>query len=144
MADNFHVMADNFHVTIQADMELLAPALKLACTWPTLAGYRDVTGSPATLEFFIPSGVKPETRRLILFWSLADGVIPFLAPLKPEQLTEYVKAWLGSVDYGRRPNHDGDNGKGFYLTTGQSWNHIEDFGHYACMDIRPCWMMYGK
>jgi hypothetical protein len=137
-------MADNFHVTIKASIGHLQSSLSIALALhQKITGYRDITGSPA-MECLKPKDIDAEQRRLILFWHNVEDVIPFPAPMKPEQIAPFIVAWLDSVSFGPRPDIDGDTGKGFYISTGAGWNFVEDVSHYACLDIRPCWMMYGK
>jgi hypothetical protein len=52
-----------------------------------------------------------------------------------------VTAWLASADFGKQPDHDGDNEKGWHLYN-ESWGHVD--GPYAVFAVEPSWQMYGK
>jgi hypothetical protein len=79
---------------------------------------------------------------LILLWSEERGATKFPFPLSIKQSAQFIIDWLGSLDYGWQPDHDGDNGKGWRLFT-ESWGHVA--GHsYAIIAAQPAWAMYGK
>ena len=133
----------NFHVEVRGCRDLLKPALCLALAdHSRIEGFKHVPPLQATIH-----DGGGDLDRLILFWCVSretPDASRFPAPLKPEMLVPIVEQWLDSVDYGREPDHDGDNHRGFYLTNGDKWCHITGQGHYACLDIRPQWMMFGK
>lgn len=86
---------------------------------------------------------------LVFAWSdtnqvLENGTLieklPFVLDL--EGTTEFAWNWLKTADYGKEPDHDGDNKKGFIV-------YNEYFGSvgncpYAFVGIQPEWIMYGK
>jgi len=139
-------MADNFHVTVKADTEALPAALELALCgcFSTLKvwGYAIIQGKEE--ERALWQDMSENGPRFILFRWKDDKATPFPAPLAPKVCAYLIAQWLEAADYGEQPKHDGDNHKGFFLTTGKFWDHIEGVGHAACAEIRPCWMMYGK
>ena len=62
----------------------------------------------------------------------ADDRLPWLVDL--------IIAWLQEADFGKEPDHDGDNGKGWRV-------YVEDWGHsrhQSMCAIEPAWAMYGK
>ena len=67
--------------------------------------------------------------------------LPF--PLSLEAAIEFLWSWLETAEYGNEPDHDGDNKKGFLVTTGNYWGHVEE-SHYAFIGVYPEWQMYGK
>jgi hypothetical protein len=86
---------------------------------------------------------------LVFQWSPSDGYRPPDAPiitnvvLTPERAVPVILAWLDGVDYGRGPDHDGDNTKGWRVFNDPDWCHV--LGDlYGAFGIQPCWMMHGK
>ncbi len=67
--------------------------------------------------------------------------LPF--PLSAEATIPFLWNYLQTADYPPEPDHDGDNGKGFLLTTGNGWGHVEG-SHYSIFMVKPEWQMYGK
>ena len=95
-------------------------------------------------------GFKTDTLnnkpRLVLFWatpSNEEGYNAFPAKLSAENVGPIIERWLSEQDYGREPDHDGDNGKGWSMWN-DAWGHIEGHGWQACAAIAPEWQMYGK
>lgn len=87
----------------------------------------------------------PEKGRdtMILLWHEEgkDCVkLPF--PLAADKAAMFIADWLESLVYGRQPDHDGDNGKGWRLFT-EGWGHVAG-NHYAIIAAQPAWAMYGK
>lgn len=108
----------------------------------TLA-FHNAPGGKATIY-----GIS-EKYGLVLGWvdtpqKLEDGTelnkLPF--PLDLDGAIEFVWSWLKTVDYGREPDHDGDNKAGFTVYN-EDWGHV---GHcfYAFVAIKHEWIMYGK
>lgn len=79
---------------------------------------------------------------LILLWSEERNATKFPFPLNINQSAQFIVDWLASLDYGRQPDHDGSNGKGWRLFT-ESWGHVAGH-HYAIVAAQPAWAMYGK
>ena len=59
-----------------------------------------------------------------------------------QQATEFAWGWLEKEPMGRQPDHDGDNGRGFYLFT-HSWGMVNS-DYTAFIAMKPIWAMYGK
>lgn len=79
---------------------------------------------------------------LILFWSDEHDAKPLPFPLNLEQAAGFIVDWLGSVDFGTEPDHDGSNHKGWRLFT-EDWGHVAG-NHYTIIAAQPAWAMYGK
>lgn len=84
-------------------------------------------------------------KGLILYWSKTSvtDLIPFAYDMNCQQATEFVWGWIESnPPKGERPDHDGDNEKGFIVYT-DSWGHV-DGQWQAFVGIGVIWAMYGK
>lgn len=66
----------------------------------------------------------------------------FPTPVNAEAACDFAWGWLRTQDYGKQPDHDGDNGKGWRIYN-ESWGHVAS-DHYAFIAIQPAWAMYGK
>jgi len=55
---------------------------------------------------------------------------------------DFARRWLSQVDYGREPDHDGDNAKGWKLYN-EEWGRV-DSDSSAVIAVAPVWAMYGK
>lgn len=90
--------------------------------------------------------VDPGRNRMVLFWSAkgfgAPGVQQFPTPLGPEAVEPLVRAWLESVDYGREPDHDGSNRKGWRVFN-ERWGYVNDWSN-AFVGIEPVWLEFHK
>lgn len=82
------------------------------------------------------------SHTLILLWHEERESIQLPFPLDLDGATQFVSQWLKSADYGREPDHDGDNGKGWRIFT-EDWGHVAGH-HYAIVGVQPAWAMYGK
>lgn len=85
-----------------------------------------------------------EKDGLILLWS-GDSILksqPLPYEMGVEAAIPFVWNWLDQADYGRRPDHDGDNGKGWTFHR-DGWGHVGG-SRYAIVAIKPTWSMYGK
>lgn len=83
--------------------------------------------------------------RLIFLWSgyeKAEGYVAFPFDMDAAGCADFAIRWLATVDYGRAPDHDGDNEKGWRVYN-EAWGHVEDL-HAAIIAIAPAWAMYGK
>lgn len=122
-------MMDNFHIDLTSEGDLTKP-MEIA-----FRGYK-------TAEAYAIDG-----KRLIFFWSShADSApktltrLPFKIPA--DAAADFAKRWLAEQDYGREPDHDGDNGKGWRLYT-ENWGRIGDWWG-SIVAIEPAWACYGK
>lgn len=120
---------DNFHIDITSrGIDPLKSALSL-CGHKKVSGYRveETKGKP----------------RMIFYWASSPNAAPFPFEMPIDQAAQFAQAWLdGGAEYGREPDHDGHNEKGFRL-------YCEDWGHVAgewqaFVAIEPAWAMYGK
>jgi len=67
--------------------------------------------------------------------------LPF--PLTVDAAVNFLWDWLDSADFGQEPDQDGSNEKGFVVTTGDCWGHVEGC-YYSILGVYPDWQMYGK
>lgn len=80
---------------------------------------------------------------LILLWSDERDAKELPYPLDLEESIAFVRGWLvHSANYGREPDHDGSNGRGWRVFT-EDWGHVAGY-HYAIAGVQPAWAMYGK
>lgn len=96
------------------------------------------------------------TPYLSLLWADPKGstpATPLLAPLKnAEAIAFQVQSWLSTVDYGREPDHDGSNTKGFRITNHGPQMHDKDNAYfrgcpwdfYTLLTVQPFWNEYHK
>jgi hypothetical protein len=123
---------DNFQFDMTSEgNEQLRKALALFQRADGVTGYR-----------VDDSGVKSDRHRLILYWTKSTRSTQLPYPMKHAQTAEFVLGWLAQADYGRQPDHDGDNGKGWRVYN-ESWGHV-DGEWQAFVAIEPVWAMYGK
>ncbi len=97
---------------------------------------------PTTSHYTNLEESKGGVPTLVLLWHEEHGSQAFPFGIDVHLATDFVKGWLAQVDYGREPDHDGDNGKGWRVFT-ESWGHVA--GHiYTVVAVQPAWAMYGK
>lgn len=85
---------------------------------------------------------KPQ--RLIFYW-IANDRPDFVAfPFKLDAIgaADFAIRWLAELDYGKQPDHDGDNHRGWRAYC-EGWGHV-DSEYRAFAAIAPAWAMYGK
>lgn len=93
------------------------------------------------------TGKRPPHPGMVLLWhedSIAGvkaSLLPY--PLNVDGAVDFLWRYLESADFGKQPDHDGSNGKGFIVSTGDFWGHVEG-SHYAFIGVYPDWQMYGK
>lgn len=139
MSDN-----DNFH------FDLTDVPMGL-CLQVAFGRYRKAIGwseeplTPGVGPDATPSGVwgaRQATKRLVLFWADHPTMTRFPAQMNATQAEPFILAWLGEAAYGREPDHDGDNSKGFRIYN-EDWGHAA--GHWeAFMSVEPIWLLHGK
>ena len=86
----------------------------------------------------------------ILFRSSAsatESANPFPAPVGHKLAADCIWRFLESADYGKQPDHDGSNKKGFRVTTDRVERRPGEtrwcrFG--VVCHVLPHWCMYGK
>lgn len=93
------------------------------------------------------SGTIKKREGMVLLWNedsvagVKSSVLPF--PLNAEASVDFLWRYLETALFDEQPDHDGSNGKGFIVTTGNFWGHVEG-SHYAFVGVYPDWQMYGK
>lgn len=104
---------------------------------------------------------------LILMWHEGDGQkkgMPLMAPMSDASgIADQMYAWLKNAEYGREPDHDGSNNRGWLATnTGPVWKQYDnpyykpeyehsekitkeyDSSFYDVICIQPYWIEYHK
>ena len=91
--------------------------------------------------------ITPSRSGIVLLWGedrvrlIKATPLPF--PLAVDAAVNFLWDWLETADFGQEPDHDGSNGKGFIVTTGDFWGHVEG-SRYAFIGVYADWQMYGK
>jgi hypothetical protein len=88
---------------------------------------------------------RPKDLRLVFFWTNRPNQADYIAlPFKMDAAgaADFAARWLSEADYGREPDHDGDNGKGWRAYS-EGWGHV-DSDYAAFIAVSPRWAMYGK
>lgn len=83
--------------------------------------------------------------RIIFLWSdyeKKEGYVAFPFKMDAFGCADFAARWLDECAYGREPDHDGDNEKGWRVYN-ESWGHVEDL-HSAIIAVAPAWACYGK
>lgn len=106
--------------------------------------YTDKDGKPYRHHTeWVPAGPDEKgTPCLVLYWHESSNQLKLPFPLDADGAVSFIHSWLKNADYGGEPDHDGDNGRGFYMFT-DYWGHVCG-NHYAIVGIMPEWAMYGK
>lgn len=78
-------------------------------------------------------------KGLILYWLTGNPVpdatiLPF--PMTMQDAAVFTAGWLEYAEYGKEPDHDGHNQKGWRVYTGATYGSI--------MAVQPVWALYGK
>lgn len=91
-------------------------------------------------------GQEPRPRRIVFFWHAPEqsqpDVVALPFSLDAAGAAEFAMRWLAEAPYGREPDHDGDNGRGWRAYV-EGWGHV-DGSHYAVIAVSPSWAQYGK
>lgn len=118
-------MPDNVVLRVNGEgLDRLKTVMKLA-EWPYAVGYA-VSGDC-----------------FVLFWTKHESMTAFPTRLTMDRCAEIAFDWLKEADYGKQPDHDGDNEKGWLCFT-EAWGHVAPYGWQAFIAVKPCWMLYGK
>ncbi|MDR9781847.1 hypothetical protein [Rhizobium redzepovicii] len=137
---------DNFHIDITAEGKTsLQKAIEIAFAH-NAPGRKAESYSVVTLAKTVvndlPHGLDGKTA-LILRWSGAEKQLGAVnLKLDVEGAVDFATRWLAEQNFGREPDHDGDNGRGWRVFVG-AWGHVGG-DHYAILGIVPSWAMYGK
>lgn len=88
-------------------------------------------------------GYREDAKKgLVFYWSDSLRAIKLPFPMTLEQAAYFAAGWLDHADYGREPDHDGDNSKGWRLYT-EDWGHVD--GEWETfVAVQPKWAMHGK
>ncbi len=86
----------------------------------------------------------PKSTRLVFYQYKSDraDVVALPFALDHTGMADFARRWLETADYGRQPDHDGDNGKGWRLYC-EGWGHV-DSDYAAFLAVSPRWACYGK
>jgi hypothetical protein len=119
-------MGDNFHIDISAEGDkTLGKAIDLAFNGRTAEGY--IIGDFG----------------LCFLWSLYEkrsGTVAFPFKCNAEAAADFARRWLAEADYGRQPDHDGDNEKGWHVYN-DAWGQVAGM-HGSIVAVKPDWQMY--
>lgn len=121
------------------DRESLVLAIKILLKWDRkVSHYRSGTDINS----------KPY---LILMWHENHPMtLPLIAPMnEADAISDQIYAWLKTQDYGREPDHDGSNHKGWRVTNrGPKVNEDTYFNTdstpYDVLCVHPHWIEYHK
>ncbi len=141
---------DNFKIDIVAEsQESLLKALEIAFAH-NAPGHKmqsyHVTKLVSDVYNGIPNDIDGRTA-LVLRWTTAEkisenGPINLPSKFDAKGSADIAQRWLLEQDFGREPDHDGHNEKGWRVVTG-SWGHVCG-DRYAICAILPWWAAYGK
>jgi len=126
---------DNFRIDITGEgVKTMESAMVIAFG----GGHDD--RKPRTAEAY---AIDPE-KGLIFFWTagLDKNIVKLPFKLDAIGAADFARRWLAEQDYGREPDHDGSNGKGWRLYN-NSWSRVEGYSG-SIVAILPNWAWYGK
>jgi hypothetical protein len=143
-------VSDNFHITVwSSGKEHFAAAMKIAfanCPGRAAKMFKIHEAHSDKAEW--EGGYTPHPGHYFsVFWHddrSVQGILPLPYEMKAEPMTELIWEWLQNAKalHGP-PDHDGDNSRGFFLTTGDTWGHFAG-SHYHVVSVCPDWMWHGK
>lgn len=139
MSDNFHF--DLTGVSLEKCMDIACQVSEKYRGKMTI-GWSEV---PVAVENQGAEGIWGASQgksRLILFWAGSNTMTKVPSPMNVGAIVPFIKSWLEAQDYGKQPNHDGDNGKGWRVYN-ESWGHVAGIWE-AFVAIEPVWLLYGK
>lgn len=141
---------DNFHIDITAEGQgSLIKAIEIAfahnAPGQKVESYRIIEVKPTPYNG-INESLSGKTA-LVMRWTKPEagdksGAVALPFKLDAAGAADFARRWLDDFPFGREPDHDGDNGKGWRLFVG-SWGHVCG-DNYAVFAITPAWAMYGK
>lgn len=91
-----------------------------------------------TRESFSDDGIDT----LCFYWTECTGALKLPFKMDAQKASEFASGWLSDIEWGREPDHDGSNGKGWRLFN-DDWGHVGG-SWQAIVAIQPAWAMYGK
>lgn len=120
---------DNFQIKVVSEGDL-RPVMQVACRNDKATGFRvDLKDGDPRLTFF-------------KYAYKENGVVQFPFAMDCDGMADFARRWLAEANYGKQPDHDGDNGKGWCVYT-DIWGMV-DGCHSAFVAVRPVWACYGK
>ena len=128
-------MSDNYNFTVRAEGPTggyLKPLLL------SDKEYSSMTASGYLIDEY------ERAARLVFFKYNYDKANPLPFKMDAEDLGPFIDKWLLSVDYPSEPDQDGHNEKGWLLTNGNMWGHVDGYDYHSLFSIQPDWQMYGK
>lgn len=150
---------DNFRIDITSEgQEQLAAAMSLA-----FGRFRQAVGyairEPVAAEryafddddlqkkhgWMLKEKSSASPKRLVFYWSdyqNREDVVALPFKMDAAGAADFATRWLAELDYGKQPDHDGDNEKGWRLYC-EGWGHV-DGDSSAFVAVAPAWAMYGK
>ena len=91
------------------------------------------------------NSIEAAPKRLVFYWASNThnkDVVELPFKLDSEGATDFALRWLNELDYGKEPDHDGDNSKGWRVYC-EGWGQVDgEWG--AFLAVAPAWAMYGK
>lgn len=96
----------------------------------------------AATHYVVREAEPPKPRRLVFMWTEAKDAVALPFKLDVEGAADFARRWLDEQDFGRQPDHDGDNGKGWRLYN-EAWGHVDN-QYQGWIAVAPAWAMYGK
>lgn len=120
---------DNFRIDIISEgLETLKLGMKIAF---------EKGGSTAVAYRINPAGA------LVFGWHLSmNSGTPLPVGMDADAAAALAFSWLHEQNYGKQPDHDGDNEPGWRLYN-EGWGHV-DGDSYAIVAVCPAWAMHGK
>lgn len=88
-------------------------------------------------------GYAVNAGRLVFFTYDDPKMVAFPCPIGIDRAAEIASDWLLTRDYGREPDHDGHNEKGWRCFR-DTWGRIDGMGSAAFLAVEPFWVEYGK
>lgn len=73
---------------------------------------------------------------ITLYVQQVEGSTPLPFPHEASDCARLLRGWLKGAPYGKQPDHDGHNNKGWKIKTPDSWS--------AILVCHPRWIVYGK
>lgn len=117
---------DNFYIKITSKGSLLK-AMEIAFDQRRAEAFA-IDADKGLIFLWRQSGTKP--------WQ----PLPF--KMDASGAADFATRWLAEADYGREPDHDGDNGKGWCIYV-DNWGRVDGYD-YSIVAVKPAWAMYGK
>lgn len=138
---------DNFKIDVTAEKQAsLLKAIEIAFAHNAPGGKAE-SYEIVTVEAGPYSGLSECLNgavAMVFRWTKegSKGAVALPFKLDAAGAAEFAQRWLAEQDFGRQPDHDGHNGRGWRVFTG-AWGHV-GADRYAICGVTPAWAMYGK